>query len=455
MRTSTKLFAVAIAAEIILISTGLGLATIQATAAYGDHADLTLAASAAAFPLLLAVLELFKIPAGRSLYTARWTMKPFAALLLLGGTVATFETVTMAGSTWFRALQFEITAQQSELASMRERRDGAGDRTSQVADIRAALEALERQREASTETPAVEAAEARFEELTAEIEALLFRQSDARAMFGADWDTQTDNNSARIDSGNPSIAEQGLASQRSMPTRQAYIDARMEDWAASEGRLLDSQLQELQAERNEARDALETARLSSAEGVAAILDNLDRERTRLQDDLMQAMADDRQAQDSSVDLGSAIAARQHEIARLAEKSVIYDIAAKAHGVAIHEVTEEQANVVTFWVVLGVGLSAALSTGLAAFLAAYLVQQTRPEGYARTLRTLAAKRQRLLSQEETIAMLRRELQAMKDAPPKLDIRERVVYRHLPIERELLDPDMPVRLKGRTREIPHAA
>ncbi|WP_299823083.1 hypothetical protein [uncultured Jannaschia sp.] len=454
MRTSTKLFAVAIAAEVILISTGLGLATVQAAAAYASHANLTLAASAAAFPLLLAVLELFKIPAGVSLYTARWTMKPFAALLLVGGTVATFETVTMAGSTWFRALQFEITAQQSELASMRERRDGAGDRTSQVADIRAALEALERQRDASTETPAVEAAEARFDELTAEIEALLVRQSDARAMFGADWDSQTDNNSARIDSGNPSIAEQGLASQRSMPTRQAYIDARMEDWAASEGRLLDSQIQELQAERNEARDALETARLSSAEGVAAILENLDRERTRLQN-LMQAMANDRQAQDSSVDLGGAIAARQQEIARLAEKSVIYDIAAKAYGVAIHEVSEEQANVVTFWVVLGVGLSAALSTGLAAFLAAYLAQQTRPEGYARTLRTLAAKRKRLLSQEETIAMLRRELQAMKDAPPKLDIRERIVYRHLPIERELLDPDMPVRLKGRTREIPHAA
>ena len=91
------------------------------------------------------------------------------------------------------------------------------------------------------------------------------------------------------------------------------------------------------------------------------------------------LQDDRQARKDSVDLVSAIAAQQHQVARLAKNSVIYDIAAEAYGVAIHAVDGAQALVVTFRMVSGVGLAAVLATGTAAFLATYLAEHTRPEG----------------------------------------------------------------------------
>ena len=91
------------------------------------------------------------------------------------------------------------------------------------------------------------------------------------------------------------------------------------------------------------------------------------------------LQDDRQAREDSVDLVAAIAAQQHQVARLAEHSVIHNIATEAYGVAIHAVNRAQANVVTFRMVSGVGLAAALAFGTAAFLATHLAGQTRPEG----------------------------------------------------------------------------
>ena len=98
MTTSSKIIVAAVVAEVILIGTGLALAATMGLQAFNDHGNLMLAVSAAGFPLILAVLEVFKIPSGIALYKSGWLIKPFAFLALIGGMVATAETVTMGAS---------------------------------------------------------------------------------------------------------------------------------------------------------------------------------------------------------------------------------------------------------------------------------------------------------------------------------------------------------------------
>ncbi len=75
MSTSSKIIAAAIVAEIILIATGLALAATMGLQAFSDHGNLMLAVSAAGFPLILAVLEVFKIPSGIALYKSNWLLQ--------------------------------------------------------------------------------------------------------------------------------------------------------------------------------------------------------------------------------------------------------------------------------------------------------------------------------------------------------------------------------------------
>jgi flagellar hook-length control protein FliK len=220
----------------------------------------------------------------------------------------------------------------------------------------------------------------------------------------------------------------------------------MDEWNTSEGQLVSARITELQEERDVARQALEGARTEAAAATAAALEDLRTERSRLQDDLMQALETDRQAQTASVELGAAIETQQQRVAHLAGESVIYDIAAKVYGVALHEVSEEQANITTFWVVLGVGLAAALSTSLAAFMAAYLKTQKRTAGHIRAVRLAKAKSRRIASRDKMIDALRKDLEAEKQKPPKIEYRERVVYRHLPIDRDLM-----VEARGQLRPV----
>lgn len=431
MKTSTKLIGVAVAAEMLLVGTGLSLAIAQGLSAYGQHGQLSLAASAAAFPLILATLEFFKIPAGWSLCRARWAMKPFAGLLLAGGMVATFETVTMAGSTWFRSIQFEVTAAQAELSAMSERHGGAGGETTRSAQVAEALDGLDRQIAGVSTPPEAAAAQARFDALSAEIDTLLRRRAEARAAFAADWDTQTANNTARINSGNPAVAEQGLASQRSRPTRQAYVDARLADWDANEGQSLQRRIEALEGDREAARRELDEARTSAAGRVDEALRGLRAERSAMQGELAAALEEERRRQADRTELGLAIERQRLLVAELAGESVIYDIAAKAYAIPAHAVSEEQANIVTYWVVLGVGLAAAVSTGLAAFLAAHLDGATRSAGHLRALRAVRRGAAAVAQRDRLIAELRGKL---AEAPP-VQYRERVVYRYLPIDREL--------------------
>ena len=60
----------------------------------------------------------------------------------------------------------------------------------------------------------------------------------------------------------------------------------------------------------------------------------------------------------------------------------------------------------------------------------------------------------MDQADTITALRRELPPTKDAPPKLDIRERVLYRYLPLDGDSTD-EAQTALRAVTEDIPDAA
>ena len=255
---------------------------------------------------------------------------------------------------------------------------------------------------------------------------------------------ETANNTARIESGNEQVAEQGLLSQRSVPTRQAYVNGRLAEWDASEGRLVRDRIAELEAERTETRLALDTARDAAAASTATILGDLRSERSRLQADLMQALADDRKSTQTGIELAAAMEAHQQLVSRLAGESVIYDIAAKVYGVPLHEVSEEQANKTTFWVVLGVALAAASSTGVAAFMATYLAQQKRTAAHVNALRVVAAKSQLVHERDRTIAQIRDDIETEKRKPPKIKYRDRLVYKFLPSDLELVTDESKAKL-----------
>ncbi len=78
MTTISKIIVAAVVAEVILIGTGLALAASMGLQAFDDHGNLMLAVSAAGFPLILAVLEVFKIPNGIAHFRSSWLIKPFA-----------------------------------------------------------------------------------------------------------------------------------------------------------------------------------------------------------------------------------------------------------------------------------------------------------------------------------------------------------------------------------------
>ena len=244
--TSAKIIAVAIGAEFLIISAGLLLAVAIGWQSFTEHRNFTLAMSAATFPLILACLEFFKIPAGYALYKSRWIMKPFAFLLLAGGIVATFETVTMAGSTWFRSVQYDVQLAQTELEAMEQRRDGLETSVSFDAQ-QAVVASLQAQLDSLTTSAANRDLGAALSEARAERAALLNRASEMRDKFGAEWDAQTADNERRADSNNPVIRSQGEVSQRSLPTRGNYIAAEMARWQAREGRLIAAEIESVSA----------------------------------------------------------------------------------------------------------------------------------------------------------------------------------------------------------------
>ncbi|MGA9411705.1 MAG: hypothetical protein WBV78_14815, partial [Roseobacter sp.] len=358
---SKKIIAVAIGAEIIIIAAGLSLAATIGWQSFTEHQNATLALSAAAFPLILACLELFKIPAGYSLYKASWIMKPFAAILLIGGVVATFETVTMAGSTWFRSVQYDVMEAQTNLVAMEERKAGLVTDAS-FAPQHAVVSALQDQLDSLKGT----GANAAFKEARAERAALLTRFSDMRDKFGAEWDAQTSDNERRATSTNAAIAAEAVASQRSLPSRSNYIAAQMAEWERSEGALIAAEIERINSSIAVA-EKQQTVSNENDETIAAVQDQLAEANAAL----LMAQRAAAQAATDKITLGVDIEKARLVVGEMASASIIYDIAAKVYAVPVVEVTEEQANEITKWIVGGVAAAAALSTGMAAFIAAHI------------------------------------------------------------------------------------
>lgn len=345
MSTSSKIIAAAIVAEIVLIGTGLALATTMGLQAFKDHGNLMLAVSAAGFPLILAVLEIFKIPSGIALYKSNWLIKPLALLALLGGMVATAETVTMAGSTWFRSIQFEVASSQADLDALIRIRDNTGVSESNLVVARQS---------------AVEQIRAQLSEVSID-----GRRADARGRFAGEWDQQSLDNERRARSENTIIRREAERSQASLPSRTKYIAARMEEWETIEGVLLAGQ----------------------ADAAVRLRDQLIAANIALAD----AQSDVREVMVVSVDLDNQIERQRLLVAKLASSSVIYDIASKVWEKPAYMVTEAEANEVTKWVIGSVAVAASLATGLAAFLATHMASAPKKLSLGQAIRSYVVRR----------------------------------------------------------------
>ena len=401
---SKKIIAVAIGAEVLIIGAGLSLATAIGWQSFTEHNNVTLALSAATFPLILACLELFKIPAGYALYKASWIMKPFAAILLIGGVVATFETVTMAGSTWFRSVQYDVMEAQTNLAAMEERKAGLVTDVS-FAPQHAVVSALQDQLEGLDGT----GPNAALKQATAERAALLSRFSDMRDKFGAEWDAQSADNERRATSSNAAIAAEAVASQRSLPSRSNYIVAQMAEWEKSEGALISAEIDRINSKITNA-DRLKEFSSDNSAGIAAGQEQL----AEANSALLMAQRAAAQATTDKITLGVDIEKARLVIGEMASASIVYDIAAKVYAVRVVEVTEEQANEVTKWIVGGIAAAAALSTGMASFIAAHIATPPPALSLGQAVRRYALGRR-----------WRR-----KQTVEKIVYKDRVITRYLP-------------------------
>jgi len=352
---SRKIITVAICAEFLIIGAGLSLAATISWQSFSEHQNLTLAMSATTFPLILACLELFKIPAGYALYRSSWIMKPFALLLLVGGMVATFETVTMAGSTWFRSVQYDVQLAQTEMEAMKQRKDGLGTDVSFEAQ-QAVIAALREQLENLATSAASKDLSAKLTQAKAERAVLLNRASEMRDKLGAEWDAQTSDNERRATSDNPVIRSQGEASQRSLPIRANYIATEMTHWQAGEGRLIEAEVKRITALIAEVES--EQAILIKLEDYGPEIAIVQEQLAKANEALLTTQNAAAQAAMDKITLGIEIEKARLHVAEKASTSIIYDIAAKWYTTPIGEVTEAEANTVTKWIVGGVAVAAA-------------------------------------------------------------------------------------------------
>jgi len=430
---SKKIVGVAIGAEVLIIGAGLSLAGAIGWQSFSEHHDIALAMSAATFPLILACLELFKIPAGYALYRSRWVMKPFALLLLVGGMVATFETVTMAGSTWFRSVQYDVQLAQTEFEALRQRRDGLETDVSFEAQ-QSVIAALQAQLDNLTTSAASKDLSAKLTQAKADRTALLNRASEMRDKFGAEWDAQTADNERRAASDNPVIRSQGEASQRSLPTRANYIATEMSRWQTGEGGLIEAEVKRITALIADAE--MQRALLVKPEDYGPEIAIVQKQLTEANDSLLKAQDAVAQAAVDKITLGIEIEKARLHVAEKASASIIYDIAAKWYATPIGEVTETQANRVTKWIVGGVAAAAALSTGMAAFVAAHIASAPPALSFGQALRRYVLRRR-----------WRR-----KQTVEKIVFKDRVVHKYLPITEGLTNlKDRSIREELKLRSV----
>lgn len=379
-RISKKIIVAAIIAEIVLITTGLALATSFGIAAFEEHGQLTLALSAAAFPILLAILEVFKTPAGIALYQSAWFVKPFALAALLAGMMATAETTTMAGTTWFKAIQFQVTSAQAELDNLVRSREVLGEGQNELVEAR--REAVESIRDQLGEVSIEEA------------------RAAARERFALEWERQSQNNERRAQNENDAIRREAERSQASLPSLTNYVAARMAEWEATDAKLISGR-----------EDAAENLRQQLLTANAALAD---------------AQNASRQVAEKRAVLDAEIAQQRLTVASLAQQSVVYDLSSKFFEKPLAEVTEAEANKVTKWVIGAVAVAAAMATGIAAFLAAHLSGDPKRITLAQSLRKYSVMRR--WKRKQTIV--------------KTEYVDRVVYKVLPHPESITELNRPV-------------
>lgn len=364
MQTHKKIMSVAVVAEALIIATGLGLAASQAMAAYEDHADLILVASAASFPVLLASLELLKIPAAIAVYKARWFMKPVAAILLIAGAVATFETMSGASLTWFKSTQFAVTSAQAELSAMKDRAEiGNAVDAGVTEDLQSAIDAIDQQLAAASPLTA------QLEQVRADLAIAMDARSEARQTAAAEYDKTQEILQERISNGGADGAEAAKA-QRVLPARPNFIDARMEEWDASYGADNAAEIARLRSQRDIIVSQMATENSSPATLA------LQAQRADLQRQLGEALSARQNEALVQIDLKAQIQIQELRVAELASASLVYDAASKVYGKPAAQVTSDEANTVTFWIITLSASAVALATSLGTLIATHMAEEPR-------------------------------------------------------------------------------
>ncbi len=417
MKRSTKIILVTAAAEVAIIASGLALAATLGWGAYKDHGNLTLAASAMAFPMLLAVMELFKIPAGVSLYRSNWMIKPFALVLLMGGTAATFETVSSAGLTWFRSIQHEVTSEQTNLRTMEEKLAVGNDsydelienRTDQIAELDKQITI------AQQGNPVLVGAKTRLENTEADLLDAKNARLNARNRIAAEYDETQSILTEREQNGGSDAAEAAKA-RRALPARPDYIEAQLIDWDAANLAETQAAIIKLAAQRDAILEEVAQLEERFGEKQNAKVEKLLIKRDELQVQLDEAVDAKAQAVESEIDLKNSIEQQKLLISKLAGESIIYDIAAKVYAKPATTVSEEEANEVTAYVVFGTALIVALATGVSAFVATHLDSDPSRHSFGAVLRRYLVTRRWRRKQTVTKEVVKHQ--------------DRIVYRYMP-------------------------
>ena len=370
MTTSKKILWVAIIAEAILITAGLALAITMATAAYEAHQSLALAASAATFPILLAALELLKIPAGIALYKARWLLKPVAVVVLAGGVIATYDTVVAASMTWFRAIQYEVQVAQTDLRVMQDTLAVDPDDDQLIEQLGKNLEQIDTQIALMSASPTTVALREQIDRVSADLKAALGARDAARMLAAEEYDRDQQILQQRMDRGGSDAAE-AAKSQRALPTRRVHIERAISDWDARYGADNAAEVSALRAERDRLSGELTALEQDAAPKQAAALADLRAERSEQQAALSAALQVKRETFTDRQQLKKDIEAQKLLVDKLTGQSLIHDISAKVYAKPAAEVTEEEANTVTAWAVFSAATVIALATGLAGLLSAHL------------------------------------------------------------------------------------
>ena len=184
----------------------------------------------------------------------------------------------------------------------------------------------------------------------------------------------------------------------------------MAEWEKSEGALIAAEIERITDSIAET-ETKQVVRIDNSEAIASVQKQL----AAANEALLLSQKAAAQTATDKITLGLDIQKARLEVGEMASASIVYDIAAKVYAVPIVEVTEEQANEITKWIVGGVAAAAALSSGVAAFIAAHIAAPPPALSLGQALRRYVVGRR-----------WRR-----KQTVEKIVYKDRIVTRHMPL------------------------